>query len=183
MQMPFHMFENFQLERFYLTNLLHRFSVNVCSEGTREESKELPVLSIFACIMTTLNRNFIGCNLSPVYGNMAASDRGPGSQEVGQEPWLVEKSQEWEIGGNRFSLVYVKDLANITWVCLWWLSCGLEEQSLVLSLSKERRMNHENWTCVPGQVYLVLKRCKSCQFICCFLERIRVVKQGRSALC
>ena len=92
--MPFHMFENFQLERFYLTNLLHRFSVNVCSEGTREESKELPVLSIFACIMTTLNRNFIGCNLSPVYGNMAASDRGPGSQEVGEEPWLVEKSQE-----------------------------------------------------------------------------------------
>ena len=92
--MPFHMFESFQLERFYLTNLLHRFSVNVCSEGTREESKELPVLSIFACIMTTLNRNFIGCNLSPVYGNMAASDRGPGSQEVGEEPWLVEKSQE-----------------------------------------------------------------------------------------
>ena len=92
--MHFYMFESFQLEHLYVTNLLHRFSVNICSEGTREESKELPVLSIFACIMTTLNRNFIGCNLSPVYGNMAASDRGPGSQEVGQEPWLVEKSQE-----------------------------------------------------------------------------------------
>ena len=92
--MHFYMFECFHLEHLYVTNLPHRFSVNVCSEGTREESKELPVLSIFACIMTTLNRNFIGCNLSPVYGNMAASDRGPGSQEVGQEPWLVEKSQE-----------------------------------------------------------------------------------------
>ena len=28
---------------------------------TREESKELPVLSLFACIMATLNRNFTGC--------------------------------------------------------------------------------------------------------------------------
>ena len=48
-----------------------------------------------------------------LHGNMAASDRGPGSQEVGQESWLVEKSQECEIGGNKFSLVYVKDSANI----------------------------------------------------------------------
>ena len=48
-----------------------------------------------------------------MYGNMAASDRGPGSQEVGQESWLVEKSQECEIGGNKFSLDYVKDSANI----------------------------------------------------------------------
>ena len=113
--MPFHMFENFQLERFYLTNLLHRFSVNVCSEGTRKKSKELPVLTLFVGIMATLNRNFIRCNLGPVYGNMAASDRGPGSQVVGQEPWLVENSQECKIGGNKFSLVYVKDLANI-WI-------------------------------------------------------------------
>ena len=60
--MPFHMFENFQLERFYLTNLLHRFSVNVCSEGTREESKELPVLALFACFMATLHRNSIEHN-------------------------------------------------------------------------------------------------------------------------
>ena len=96
--MHFYMFECFQLKRLYVTNLLHRFSVNVCSEGTREESKKLPVLSLFACIMATLNRNFFGCNLGPVHGNMAASDRGPGSQEVGQKPWLVEKSQECEIG-------------------------------------------------------------------------------------
>ena len=59
--MHFYMFESFQLERLYVINLLHRFSVKVCSEGTREESKELPVLSLFACIMATLNRNFTGC--------------------------------------------------------------------------------------------------------------------------
>ena len=53
-----------------------------------------------------------------MYGNMAASDRGPGSQEVGQELWLVEKSQECEIGGNKFSLVYVKDSANIIRICV-----------------------------------------------------------------
>ena len=51
--------ESFKLELLHGTNLLHRFSVNVCSEGTREESKELPVLSLFACIMATLNKNFI----------------------------------------------------------------------------------------------------------------------------
>ena len=56
------------------------------------------------------------------------------------------------------------------------IELSLEEQSLLLSMSKERRMNHENRTCVPGQVYLVLKRCKSYQFICSFLERIKVVK-------
>ena len=57
----FYIFKSFQLERLYITNLLHRFSVNVSSEGTREESKVLPVLSLFACIMATLNRNFTGC--------------------------------------------------------------------------------------------------------------------------
>ena len=70
MQMHFYMFESFLLERLYVTNLLHRFSVNVCSEGTKEESNELPVLSLFTCIMATLNRNFMatlnrnffGCN-------------------------------------------------------------------------------------------------------------------------
>ena len=92
--------------------------MDVCSEGTREESKELPVLPLFVGIMATLNRNFIWCNGSPVYGNMAASDSGPESQEVGQEPWLVEKSLECEIGGNKFSLVYVKDSANIIWICV-----------------------------------------------------------------
>ena len=95
--------------------------------------------------------------------------------------WL--KRQERKIGGNEFSQVYAKDLANIIWICLWWLSCGLEEQSLLLSMSKERRMNHENWTCVPGQVCLLLKRHKSCQFICSLLRRIIVVKEGRSTLC
>ena len=55
-------FESFILEHLYVTNLLHRFSVNVCSEGTREESKGLPVLSLFVCIMATLNRNFTECN-------------------------------------------------------------------------------------------------------------------------
>ena len=53
-----------------------------------------------------------------MYGNMAASDRGTESQEVGQEPWLVEKSQQCEIGGNKFSLVYVKDSANIIRICV-----------------------------------------------------------------
>ena len=55
-----------------------------------------------------------------MYGNMAASDRGPESQKVEQEPWLVEKSQECETGGNKFSLVYVKDSANIIWIELWF---------------------------------------------------------------
>ena len=41
-----YMFESFQLEGLYVTDLLHRFSVNVYSEGTREESKELPFLSL-----------------------------------------------------------------------------------------------------------------------------------------
>ena len=53
-----------------------------------------------------------------MYGNMAARDRGPGSREVGQELWLVEKSQECKIEGNKFSLVYVKDLANIIRFCV-----------------------------------------------------------------
>ena len=44
--MHFYRFESFQLECLYVTNLLHTFSVNVCNEGTREESKELPVLSL-----------------------------------------------------------------------------------------------------------------------------------------
>ena len=53
---------------------------------------------------------------------------------------------------------------------------------------RERRLNRENQTCVYSivyvcQVYLVLKRCQSCQFFCSLLRRIRVVKEGRSALC
>ena len=68
-------FESFILEHLYVTNLLHRFSVNVCSEGTREENKELPGFSPFGCIMASLNRNFIGCNWGLVYGNIAAIDK------------------------------------------------------------------------------------------------------------
>ena len=49
---------------------------------------------------------------------MTESDRGPESQEVGKELWLVEKSQECEIEGNKFSLVYVKDSANIIQICV-----------------------------------------------------------------
>ena len=53
-----------------------------------------------------------------MYGNMAAIDREPASQEVGQEPWLVEKSQVCEIGENKFSLVYVKDMQMLSvFVC------------------------------------------------------------------
>ena len=36
--------------------------MNVSSEGTREESKVLPVLSLFACFMATLHRNSIEHN-------------------------------------------------------------------------------------------------------------------------
>ena len=60
--MHFYMFESFQLEGLHVTDLLHRLSVNVRSEETREESKELPVLSLFACIMATLSRNSIEDN-------------------------------------------------------------------------------------------------------------------------
>ena len=53
-----------------------------------------------------------------MYGNMVASDRGPRYQEVGQELWLVEKSQECKIGENKFSLVYVKDMQMLSvFVC------------------------------------------------------------------
>ena len=47
---------------------------------------------------------------------------------------------------------------------------------------RERKLNHENSTCIPGQVCLVLKRLKSCQFIFSLLRRVRVVKEGRSTL-
>ena len=62
MQMHFYMFESFQLDGLYVTDVLHRFSVNVCSEGKRETSKELHVLSLFPCILATLSRNSIGYN-------------------------------------------------------------------------------------------------------------------------
>ena len=60
--MKFYMFESFQLEGLFVTDLLHRCSVNVSSEGTREESKVLPVPSLFACFMATLHRNSIEHN-------------------------------------------------------------------------------------------------------------------------
>ena len=55
-----------------------------------------------------------------MYGNIAARDRGPEFQDMAQEPWLVEKSQESKLRGNKFSLVYVKDSANIIWIELWF---------------------------------------------------------------
>ena len=62
MKMHFYKFESFQLEGLYVTELLLMFSVNVFSEGTREESKELPVLSLFPFIMATLSGNSIEYN-------------------------------------------------------------------------------------------------------------------------
>jgi len=70
--------------------------------------------------MATLNRNSIEHNWGLVYGNIAPSDRGPGFQDMAQVPWLVEKSQECKLRGNKFSLVYVKDSANIIWIELWF---------------------------------------------------------------
>ena len=57
-------------------------SVNVCGVNEQEESKEQSSLSLslFACIRTTLSRNNIGCNRGLAYGDIGASDRGPGSQ-------------------------------------------------------------------------------------------------------
>ena len=154
-KLHFYMFESFQLEGLFVTDSLHRCSVNVCSEWTREESKELPVLSIFACIMTTLNRNCMEHNWGPVYGNITASDRGPGFQDVAQEPWLVGKSQECKLGGNKCSLVYVKDSAKIIQLCGYWLSCGLEEQSLLPRMSK-RGEERGDWTVKIKHECLVL---------------------------
>ena len=57
--------------------------MHVCSEVTREESKELPVISLFPCIMVTLSGNSIEYNGGPVCGNITASERGHGYQEVG----------------------------------------------------------------------------------------------------
>ena len=51
------MFESFQLEGLFVTDLLHRCSVNICCESTGEKNKELRVFSIFAYIIATLNRN------------------------------------------------------------------------------------------------------------------------------
>ena len=61
MQMHFYMFESFQLDGLYVTDLLHRFSVNVCSEGKREESMGLPVIFLFH-VLATLSRNSIQYN-------------------------------------------------------------------------------------------------------------------------
>ena len=63
-------------------NPQHRELVNVCGVNDQEESKEQSSLSLslFACIRTTLSRNDIGCNRGLAYGDIGASDRGPGSQ-------------------------------------------------------------------------------------------------------
>ena len=91
--------------------------MNECREGTREESKELPALSLFACIMATLKRNATGCNGGLVYRNIAASDRGPGFQEVGQESGLAEKSQKYKIGRNKVHW-FIGNSANTIQICL-----------------------------------------------------------------
>ena len=136
------MFESFQLEGLFVTDLLHSCSVNVCSEWTRKEHKELPVVSILACIMATLNRNSIEHNWGLVYGNNAASDRGPGFQNVAQEPWLFEKSQECKLGGKQFSLFMWK-----TWqissgfVCSYWAVF----RGAVSVAQYEQREENEPW--------------------------------------
>ena len=129
----------------YVTDLLHRFLVNVYSEGTRGECKELPVLYLSSCIMAILSKNSIGYDWGPVYGNIPATERGQGSQDLVQETWLVEKIQRCKIGGNKFSLVYVRELANIIWICLQWFSSGLGEQSLLPRMSK-RAEERGDWT-------------------------------------
>ena len=91
----------------YVTDLLHMYSVNVCGVNEQEQNKGASC-SLFASIRTTLNRNDTGYNRGLVYGNTAASDRGPGFQDVAQESWLVEKSQKCKLGRNKFSLAYVK---------------------------------------------------------------------------
>ena len=154
-KLHFYMFESFQLEGLFVTDLLHRCSVIVYSEWTREESKEQPVVSIFACVMATLIRNSTERNWGPVYGNITASDRRPGFQEVAKEPWLVEKSQEWELGGNKFSPVHVKDAANVIWLCVYWLSCVLKQKSLLPRMSK-REEERGDWTVKIKHECLVL---------------------------
>lgn len=72
--------------------------MNVCGVNEREESK-VASCSLFASIRATLNRNDTGCNRGLVYGNIAASDRGPGPKEVAQEPGLAGKNQKHKIEG------------------------------------------------------------------------------------
>lgn len=91
--------------------------MNVCREGTREVSKELPALSLFACIMATLKRNATGCDGGLVYRNIAASDRGPGSREVEQEPGLAEKSQKYKIGRNKVTGLLEIQQTSYRFVC------------------------------------------------------------------
>ena len=150
MQIHFYMFESFQLELLYVTNLLHRFSVNVCSEGTTEESNEMPVLSLFACIVSTLNRNYFGCNWGPVYGNMAASDRGPESQQtrtravVGWKEPRVRKRRKQVFTGLCERLgTYLPALCLV--IEMWFkgtVPVAQNEQDR----RRERRLNHLNQT-------------------------------------
>ena len=62
--------------------------------------------------------NAIGYNQGLVHGNITARDREPGSQEMGQDPGLAESNQKYTIGRNKFSQVYVKDLANTILICV-----------------------------------------------------------------
>ena len=79
-----------------------------------------------------------------MYGNMAASDRGPGSQEVGQEPWLVEKSQECEITGLCERLgKYHPGLCVVTEL---WFRGAVPVAQDEKERRRERRLNRENQT-------------------------------------
>ena len=189
MQMHFYMSESFQLERLYVTNLLHRFSVNVCSEGTTEESNEMPVLSLFACIVSTLNRNYFGCNWGPVYGCKWQRTRIPGGRTRAVIGWKEPRLQN--MGKQIFTGLCERPskyhLALCVVIELWFREALLVAQD-EQERRRERRLNLENQTLMSRivyvcQVYLVLKRCKSCQFICSLVNRIRVLKEGRSALC
>ena len=191
MQMHFYMFESFQLERLYVTNFLHRFSVNVYSEGKeRKIRSSLFFFSFFWCIMASLNRNFIWCNWSLVYGTMTASDRTgiPGGRRravVGwKEPRVRNRKKQVFTGSWGRLCKYHPALCVVIELCvIAAVPLAQDEQER----GRERRLNRENQTWMSSIVYvcqvcLVLKRCKSCQFLCSLLRRIRVVKERRSTL-
>ena len=185
------MFESFQLEGLFVTDLLHSCSVNVCSEWTRKEHKELPVVSILACTMATPNRNSIKHNWGLVYGNIAAIDKTgiPGGRTRAVVSWKEPRVR------NRRKQVFTGSCEGCCKchlaLCVLIELCVKAEVPLAQdeqARRRERRLNRENQTWMSSIVYachvcLVLKRCKSCQFFCSLLRRIRVVKEGRSTLC
>ena len=164
------MFESFQLERLYVTNLLHRFSVNVCSEGTTEESNEMPVLSLFACIVSTLNRNYFGCNWGPVYGCKWQRTRIPGGRTRAVIGWKEPRLQN--MGKQIFTGLCERPSKYHLALCVvieLWFRGAVPVAQYEQERGRERRLNRENQTWMSSIVYvcqvcLVLKRCKSCQY-------------------